>query len=66
MAFIVEKMFYLVPRRQADAMRGSRNALKSSPRITIYGTFSTAERAQAHAERLWPGCSHLVSAIVEM
>lgn len=59
-------MFYLVPRRSADALKGSRNALKSSPRLTIYGVFATAAKAAAYADARWGNSAQLVTAIVEL
>lgn len=42
------KMTYVTTKRAADALRGSRNALRQLKRATVWGVFASPEAADAY------------------
>ena len=59
-----ETMYYVVSKKLAEAMRGSRTA-KASGRGTVYGIFASEANADAYRFKRWGNSAHLVSAVVE-
>jgi hypothetical protein len=52
----IPTMYYLVTRRLGEAMLGSKSdkgARSNTPRGTVYGIFSSSERAEAYAYSRW-------------
>jgi hypothetical protein len=54
-------MFYVVTKRTADALKGSRNAIKQLRKATAYGVFATQGAADAY---LYTNRLQLVAAVV--
>jgi hypothetical protein len=59
-----ETMYYVVSKKLAEAMLGSKSAGKAKGG-TVYGMFRTAEGAEAYRYGRWGNSAHLVSVVVE-
>lgn len=59
---VTPPMHYVTTKRMADAMRGSRNAIKQLATATVWGVFATREGAEAYVEKRG---LRMVAAIVE-